>query len=195
MYQVVTDSVARLGLAHPETVERVVIRGVLLAQGGWIEAALAEMDGFATALGRDPERVPAVGRFRYVLGARLAKSGQPAAAAIQYRLALELQEKVLGPEHPDTLRSFVGMWTALYLRGMVAEARDVLTVLLPRLVRVLGPADEQTLAARLALVGAHNAHDDRAAALAELGEIASHVEKTHSLEISAVVEAWYHELG
>jgi tetratricopeptide (TPR) repeat protein len=195
MYQVVTDSVARLGLAHPDTVERVEIRGLLLAQGGWINAALAEMDGFATVLGQDPERVPAVGRIRHVLATQLAKSGQPAAGAIQYRLALDLQEKVLGPDHPDTLRSLVGMWTACYLRGAAEEARDGLTALFPRLVRVLGLADEQTLITRLTLVGIHNALEDRGAALAELAEVAAHVGKTHNLEISAAVAAWRHEFG
>jgi tetratricopeptide (TPR) repeat protein len=192
MYQVLSDSVARLGLAHPETVRRAEVRGGLLARAGWIEAASAEMTGCAAALGDAPELA---GRIRHALAGILVESGAPAAGAMQFQLAAELREKALGPDHPDTLRSLAGLWTAFLRRGFTEEARDGLTVLVPRLVQVLGPADEQTLLARLALIGAHHALADLAAALAELSEVDCHTGTAHAPEIVAAVAAWHRELG
>ncbi|WNV87647.1 tetratricopeptide repeat protein [Umezawaea sp. Da 62-37] len=194
MYQVVTDSVARLGLAHPDTVNRVEVRGLVLIRGGWLSEAAAEMHSFANALGWAPERVSAVGRIRQVLATQLTKYGQPDAGIVQYQLALALQKKILGPDHPDTLGSLVGIWTAYFARGAVEESREGLIALLPRLIRVLGPGDEQTLAARLTLVGGHIALGDRAAAAAELAEVAAHAEGTQNPDVSAAVNSWQHEL-
>lgn len=114
---------------------------------------------------------------------------------MQFRLALDVQEEVLGPDHPDTLRSLVGMWTAFCSQGAAKEACDALTGLLPRLVRVLGPADEQTLGARLTLVWAHNTLGNREAALTELSEIAAYVGEAENPRIAAAVDDWRRELG
>lgn len=195
LHQVVTDSAARLGLAHPETVRRVERLGFVLAEGGLIEQASAELHRFATALGRDQERVPAVGQVRLALATLLVSAGRPAAGARQCRLALDLQEEVLGPDHPDTLRSLATLWTAVFHQGDAERARAELTALLPRLAAVFGAAHEQTLAARLALIGAHDALGDRAAALAELSEVEPHAETAENRDISAVVQVWRRELG
>ncbi|PSL51516.1 tetratricopeptide repeat protein [Saccharothrix carnea] len=194
VYQVMADSAARLGPTHPDTVSRVEKHGFVLAQSGWIEKAAVEMHGFATALGRGPDQVPAVGRIRHALAKYLIESGQLEAGAVQYKLALDLQMEVLGPHRPDTLQSMVGTWSAVCLRGLAREARDGLTVLLPSLVRLLGPADERTLAARLTLVKAHHDLGERAAALAELSELAAHADKAQDPKISAAVEEWRREL-
>jgi hypothetical protein len=60
---------------------------------------------------------------------------------------------------------------------------------------VRGPADEQTLAARLILAGVHNARGDRAAAVAELVEVAAWAEEARIPEAAAAVANWRRELG
>ena len=58
------------------------------------------------------------------------------------------RERVLGPEHPDTLtaRANLARWTGE--AGDAAGARDQYAALLPVLERVLGPEHPDTLAAR-----------------------------------------------
>lgn len=87
------------------------------------------------------------------------------------------------------------MWTAFFVLRDPEQAWDGLVTLLPRLVRVRGPADEQTLAARLILVGVHNARGDRAAAVAELVEVAAWAEEARIPEAAAAVANWRRELG
>lgn len=82
----------------------------------------------------------------------IPESGHPA-NGVQYRRAHDLLAEALGPDHPHTLQSLGGMWTAFFVLRDPEQAWDGLVTLLPRLVRVRGPADEQTLAARLILVG------------------------------------------
>ena len=57
-------------------------------------------------------------------------------------------ERVLGPEHPDTLaaRHQLARWTGH--AGDPAGARDLFAGLLPVFERVLGPEHPRTLAAR-----------------------------------------------
>jgi hypothetical protein len=57
-------------------------------------------------------------------------------------------ERVLGPEHPDTLsaRANLAGWSGE--AGDAAGARDHLAALLPIRERVLGPEHPRTLAAR-----------------------------------------------
>jgi Tetratricopeptide repeat len=66
----------------------------------------------------------------------------------QYAALLPIQERVLGPEHPDTLttRHRLALWTGK--AGNPAEARDQYTALLPIRERVLGPEHPATLATR-----------------------------------------------
>ena len=60
-------------------------------------------------------------------------------------------ERVLGPEHPDTLttRSSLARWTGE--AGDPAAARDQFAALLPVRERVLGPEHPDTLATRSSL--------------------------------------------
>ena len=59
-----------------------------------------------------------------------------------------MRERVLGPEHPDTLtaRANLASWTGQ--AGDPAAARDQYAELLPVFERVLGPDHPHTLAAR-----------------------------------------------
>jgi Tetratricopeptide repeat len=57
-------------------------------------------------------------------------------------------ERVLGPEHPDTLTARRNLAKYTGQAGDAAGARDQFTVLLPVFERVLGPEHPETLAAR-----------------------------------------------
>ena len=59
-----------------------------------------------------------------------------------------MRERVLGPEHPDTLtaRANLARWTGQ--AGDAAAARDQFAALLPVRERVLGPEHPDTLTAR-----------------------------------------------
>jgi hypothetical protein len=72
----------------------------------------------------------------------------PATARDQYAALLPVRERVLGPQHPDTLisRANLASWTGE--AGDAAGARDQFAALLPVIERVLGPEHPQTLAIR-----------------------------------------------
>ena len=82
----------------------------------------------------------------------------------QYAALLPAQERVLGPEHPDTLnaRGDLAHWTGQ--AGDAAAARDQYRALLPVIERVPGPEHPDALAAR-----ANLAHWSRQAGDAEPG--------------------------
>ena len=74
---------------------------------------------------------------------------------------LPVCERVLGPEHPDTLRARANLasWTGHL--GDAAGARDQFTALLPVIEQVLGPEHPETQAAREKLAyWADKADDD-----------------------------------
>ena len=78
----------------------------------------------------------------------LGASGSYAAARDLQRRVLDARERVLGPEHPDTLaaRAYLARWTGQ--AGNPAAARDLFAGLLPVRERVSGPEHPDTLAAR-----------------------------------------------
>ena len=78
----------------------------------------------------------------------LGSSGSPAAARDLHRRVVAARERVLGPEHPDTLtaRKYLAEWTGN--AGNAAGARDMLSALVPVAMRVLGPERPDTLLAR-----------------------------------------------
>ena len=100
--------------------------------------------------------------------ARIAKyigsSGSYATARNLQRRVVDERERVLGPEHPDSLaaRSDLALWTGE--AGDAAAARDQYTGLLPVLARVLGPEHPRTLAARHELASWTGEAGDPAAA-------------------------------
>ena len=73
---------------------------------------------------------------------------EPAAARNQFAALLPIRERVLGPEHPDTLdaRRCLAYWTGE--AGDPAAARDQLTALLAIRERVLGAGHPDTLDTR-----------------------------------------------
>ena len=76
------------------------------------------------------------------------EGGDPAAARDGYAALVPLYERVLGPEHPDTLviRRKLAYWMGL--AGDPAAARDQLAALVPAYARVLGPEHPDSLAIR-----------------------------------------------
>jgi len=78
----------------------------------------------------------------------LGASGSYSAARDLYAELLPVCERIVGPEHPDTLttRHDLARWTGL--AGDAAAARDLFAALLPVRERVLGPVHPTTLATR-----------------------------------------------
>ena len=78
----------------------------------------------------------------------LGWNGSYAAARDLQRRIIDARERVLGPEHPNTLaaRHQLARWTGE--AGDAAAARDLLAGLLPVLERVLGPEHPNTLIVR-----------------------------------------------
>jgi hypothetical protein len=76
------------------------------------------------------------------------EAGDPAAARDLFASLLPVLERILGPEHPDTLvtRHELARWTGE--AGDAAAARDMFAVLLPVRERVSGPDHPDTLTAR-----------------------------------------------
>ncbi len=71
-----------------------------------------------------------------------------AGARDQFATLLPMFERILGPEHPETLyiRHSLARWTGQ--AGDPASARDQFAVLLPLRARVLGPDHPDTLTTR-----------------------------------------------
>ena len=101
----------------------------------------------------------------------LGSSGSYAAARDLQRRVLEVRERVLGPEHPETLdaRGILASWTGL--AGDAAAARDQLAALLPVYERVLGPEHPETLDARSNLAAWTGDAGDAAAARDQLATL------------------------
>ena len=69
----------------------------------------------------------------------LGREDKPVEAEVQFRMLAALEEKVLRPEYPDTLRSRVGLALTLSCEGKVDEAKALAVHDLSALRRVLGP--------------------------------------------------------
>jgi Domain of unknown function (DUF4062)/Tetratricopeptide repeat len=94
----------------------------------------------------------------------LRSSGSYAAARDLQRRVLDARERVLGPEHPDTLAARQELAGGTGLAGDFAGARDLFTALLPACERVLGAEHPDTLTARAHLAAWTGLAGDAAAA-------------------------------
>jgi tetratricopeptide (TPR) repeat protein len=94
---------------------------------------------------RDPKEWA---RIQQEIGQGLVQQGKYAEAETVYRKLIEVRSAALGPENPETLRSRVGLVTALDFEGKPAaaetEVRDVIRIQ----EKVLGKENPDTLAAR-----------------------------------------------
>ena len=169
------DAVAALrrhSLISPPTAGTVsvhrLVQAVTIAQmpaglaTAWQQAAAAVIDA---ALPADPQSPGSWAAFASLLPHAQAALGEdsgsiwkivsylgysgnyPAARDLQQRV-LQAQERVSGPEHPDTLtaRGNLARWTGQ--AGDAAKARDQFAALVPVDERVLGPEHPETLRAR-----------------------------------------------
>jgi tetratricopeptide (TPR) repeat protein len=84
-------------------------------------------------------------RLLVALVSFLHSRGQYGEAMSLARCGLELSERVLGPEHPDTLASMNGMAELLYSMGDHAGAEPLLRRALEARERVLGPDHPDTM--------------------------------------------------
>ena len=171
----VKDAVAALrrhSLISPPTAGTVsvhrLVQAVTIAQmparlaTAWQQASAAVV---AAALPADPQSPDSWAAFAALLPHAQAAFGEdsgstwkivsylgysgnyPAARDLQQRV-LQAQERMSGPEHPDTLsaRANLAFWTGQ--AGDSAGARDQYAALLPVDERVLGPEHPETLTAR-----------------------------------------------
>jgi hypothetical protein len=93
------------------------------------------------ALAEDSHGMARIARY-------LGWSGSCAAAEDLQRRVLDARERVLGPEHPDTLTARHELAYRTREAADLAAARDLLAELLPVSERVLGPEHSRTLAIR-----------------------------------------------
>jgi hypothetical protein len=75
----------------------------------------------------------------------LYKQGQHAAGTAIHRETLEVQKRVLGPEHPSTLNTATSLANALNTQGQYAEAAAMHEATLEVRERVLGITHPDTL--------------------------------------------------
>jgi Tetratricopeptide repeat len=126
----------------------------------------------------------------------LGQSGSYAAARDLERKIADAVERVLGAEHPDTLRcrGNLAAWTGA--AGDPAAARDQFAALLPACERVLGAEHPDTLrcrgnlAARTEAAGDLAAARDQFAALLPVIERISGAEHPDTLDVRARLAAW-----
>ncbi len=112
--------------------------------------------------------------------------GDYAGAAALYRRALEASERVLGPEHPDTLNSVNNLAVLLMSQGDYAGAAPLYRRALEARERVLGPEHPDTLTSVNNLAHLLNIQGDYAGAeplyrraLEGLLKISVKIERTH----------------
>ena len=85
---------------------------------------------------------------RHDLARWIGQAGDAAAARDQYLKMLRIRERVLGPEHPETLLTRSGLARWIGEAGDAVAARDLLTGLLPMREQVSGPEHPDTLTTR-----------------------------------------------
>src|SRR5215470_3386594 len=95
-----------------------------------------------TSLSKDPELRA---EMLHVMGTVYQKLGLYSQAESLLRQAVETRRRVLGPEHPDTLKSSALLALSIHQEGRFSEAESIDRQLLPIEQRVLGPKHRTTL--------------------------------------------------
>ena len=119
-----------------------------------VTALLDSLAGPAGAA--DEELAGLLLRLRFVAFYHLVELGDstPQAIAVGEPLAEEL-ERLLGPDHPDTLNSRNSLAAAYLAAGRVADAIPLFEQTLAVRLRILGPGDPETLTSRNNLASAY----------------------------------------
>jgi hypothetical protein len=97
------------------------------------------------------------GFCRVTLAGALDAPGKLLEPEAQCRAVLAEQERLLGPEHPDTLGIRHNLAGTLLTQGKHAEAEGIFRQAIPFFERVLGPEHPDTQQARASLASALNA--------------------------------------
>jgi hypothetical protein len=145
------------------------IPGDTAQPGSWLACA-ALLPHAQAALTEDGD---GLGRIANYLGS----SGSYAAARDLERRIVDARQRVLGPEHPNTLaaRHDLAHWTGL--AGDPATARDLLAKLLRALERILGPEHPNTLTVKGNLASWTGQAGDLAAARDLVAELLPSLER------------------
>ena len=130
--------------------DRRAVRGILQQ----VTALLDSLAGSATEI--DEELARLLLRLRFVAFYHLVELGDstPHAIAIGEPLAEDL-ERLLGPDHPDTLNSRNSLAAAYLAAGRVAEAISLFEQILAMRQRALGPDDTEVLTSQNNLASAY----------------------------------------
>ena len=115
----------------------------------------------AAAVARLGNDVLAEARLEHELGSLAFHGGKATEAVSRYERALALRERVLGPDHPDTLNTLGNLGNALFKADRIDEAVKTM---------------ERTLAAREEVLGAD--HPEVATTLNNLGVIYRSIKRT-----------------
>ena len=84
-------------------------------------------------------------RLRMTLGESFWLLGDEKAAEVQYDRARAIRTRLLGPEHPDTLDSVIGLGISYGMQGRIRESVDLYQEILPICKAKFGPDARQTL--------------------------------------------------
>jgi tetratricopeptide (TPR) repeat protein len=79
-----------------------------------------------------------------MLGLLYRSEGKYAEAEVVLTRALDIRRRVLGADHPDTIKSMNSLASVYRSQGKIAEAETLLTSVLEARRRVLGPAHPDT---------------------------------------------------
>jgi tetratricopeptide (TPR) repeat protein len=87
------------------------------------------------------------GTLHYVIAYTYAELGERAKSELHYRKAFEVRSRILGPEHPETLRVVNRLAEAIWIRGQPRESERLARQNLETCRRVLGREHPVTLEA------------------------------------------------
>jgi eukaryotic-like serine/threonine-protein kinase len=116
-----------------------VARGNSITAREILDKASKEID---PGLSKDPELQA---QMMYVMGDVYDKLGLYPQARLLVTRAVDIQRRMLGPEHPDTVKSTQNLASVLYEEGRFAEAEKLDRETLNIRRRVLGPEHQDTL--------------------------------------------------
>ncbi len=119
----------------------------------------------------------------------LAWRGSYAAARDLMRRILDVRERVLGPEHPETLEARAYLAFCTGRAGDFAAARDQYAALLPVAKQVLGPEHLDTLYVRINLAGYTGKAGDAAGARDQYAELVPVLEQVLGPEHRSTLNA------
>lgn len=176
-----------LGPNDPLTAQSVYSLGSVLGQLGRRDAARAMLERAIAVFqpGRDDDDL---GVALGALSNLLLADGDLAGAEAAQRRALEVQERALGPDHPETATGRIGLGDILLSQGRAADAEPELRRGIAGLEAAIG-ADNPDLAEPLFLlavaIGENGEREDAIAVFRRAAEITAGLPENHLTRIGA----------